>query len=161
MNYLIRALENKDQKGVEEIFDLYWSGDFRKHLSERLQGFLDSAPDTLDQGFKWFVAVEGAEVVGVAALRKAPERMRQYAKTDKVVEFYVVAAKYKGKGIGTALRDKRIEESKRLGYSEAVFFGGTTHQDSWSFHDHSEFKRAGESIAPDGEEGQMWLMELK
>lgn len=139
----IRPLEARDVQAAEKIFDLYWNGEFRRHLSNRLM-----SPD-----FKWIVAEENGEVVGVAASRRAPERMTQYAKTNKVVEFYVAAAKYKGRGIGTALRNARIEEARRDGYKEAVFFSGELHQDSWKFHDDSEFKRVGEAVAPDGEGG--------
>ncbi len=152
-NETIRKLESRDIVEVEKIFDLYWSGDFRHHLSERLK--------TGIQGLKWFVAAENGEVVGVVASREAPERMKQYTKTDKVIEFYVVAAKYQGKGIGTALRNLQVDEAKKEGYQEAVFFSGVTHQDSWGFHDNSEFRRVGVAIAPDGEKGQIWLMDLK
>ena len=154
-NGTIRELEQKDIPAVEQILDLYWVGEFRNHLSERLH-----APPH-DQNFKWYVAEEGGEVVGVAASRKAPERMRQHAKTDSVIEFYVAAAKYRGKGIGTALRHARIQDARREGYTEAVFFSGDTHQDSWPFHDNSDFRRVGEVTSPDGETGQIWLMELK
>lgn len=152
-NGTIRKLEFRDIEEVEKIFDLYWSDDFRGHLSECLK------TDTRD--LKWFTAEENGEIVGVAASREAPERMRQYAKADKVVELYVIAVKYKGKGIGTALRNSRIGAAKKEGYEEAVLFSGDTHQDSWNFHDQSEFKRVGGAVAPNGEKGQIWLMDLK
>jgi L-amino acid N-acyltransferase YncA len=146
----IRTLEQEDIDSVEKIFDMYWSGEFRQHLSRRLPS----------ADLNWIVAEEGNEVVGVAGWREAPERMRQYAKSDRVVEFYVAAARYKGKGIGTALRNARITEARKAGYKEAVFFSGNTHQDSWGFHDNSDFRRMGGAVAPDGEEGQIWLMSL-
>jgi L-amino acid N-acyltransferase YncA len=149
----IRKFEPQDLEAVEEIFDLYWSGDFRDRLSERLK---TEAPE-----FKWIVAEESGEVVGVAASRAAPERMKQYAKADKVVEFYVAAVKYKGKGIGKALREFGLKAARDDGYHEVVFFSGETHQDSWAFHDQSDFKRVGEAVAPGGERGQVWLMGLK
>lgn len=146
----IRALEQKDISAIEDIFDLYWSDDFRSHLSDRLKS------SNLD----WIVAEENGEIVGVAASRKAPVRMREYAQTSNVVEFYVSAAKYKNRGIGTALREERIKQARNDGYKEAVFFSGETHQDSWGFHDRSDFSRAGEFMAPDGENGFIWLMNL-
>ena len=149
----IRKFESRDLEAVEEIFDLYWLGDFRHRLSERLK--------TETPEFNWIVAEENGEVVGVAASRAAPERMKQYATADKVVEFYVAAVKYKGRGIGTALRDFGLKAARDDGYQEAVFFSGETHRDSWSFHDGSEFKRVGEAVAPDGERGHIWSMDLK
>jgi L-amino acid N-acyltransferase YncA len=152
---IIRELNENDLPAVEQILDLYWSGEFRKHLSERLH------IPPVEQNFIWYIAEENGEVVGVAASREAPERMKKYTKTDKVVEFYVAAAKYKGRGIGTALRNMRIEDARKEGYAEAVFFSGDAHQDSWAFHDNSEFRRVGEMISPNGEKGRIWIMDLQ
>ncbi len=156
----IRELKKEDIQAIEEIFDLYWSGEFRKHLSEKVNDFVAQSPVALEQGFKFFVAEENGELVGVAAFRKAPERMREYTTTDNPAEFYVLTVKYKGKGVGTALRAKRLEEVKKLGYTEVVFFSGDTHKDSWGFHDNSDFSKVGASVAPDGESGQIWRMLL-
>ncbi|MEO6536514.1 MAG: GNAT family N-acetyltransferase [Candidatus Paceibacterota bacterium] len=146
----IRQLEPVDSEAVERILDLYWSGEFRNNLSQHL------VTNDLD----WIVAEENDEIVGVAASRKAPERIQEFTKTDNVVEFYISAVKYKGKGIGTALRNARIDKARNKGFKEAVFFSGGTHQDSWDFHDNSEFKRVGDAVAPDGEKGKIWLMDL-
>jgi L-amino acid N-acyltransferase YncA len=148
---IIRKLELKDKEQVENIFDLYWFDEFRDHLSDKI-----FSPE-----MKWIVAEKNNEIVGVAAFRKAPERMREYTTTDQVVEFYISAVKYKGKGVGTLLRNTRINQSRDEGFSEAVFFSGNTHQDSWEFHDNGGFKRVGDSIAPDGEHGKIWLMKLQ
>lgn len=86
--------------------------------------------------------------------------MKQYASTEKVIEFYVAAVKCQGKGIGTALRTRRIEDAQKQGYTEAVFFSGETHKDSWTFHDSSDFKRVSPATAPNGEEGYIWTMLL-
>jgi N-acetylglutamate synthase-like GNAT family acetyltransferase len=123
----IRKLREEDISVVEDILDLYWSGEFRAHLSDRVRL----------SDLQWIVAEENSEIVGVAASRVAPARMRTYAKTDRVVEFYIAAVKYKGRGIGTALRTARIEQARKDGFKEALFFSGYTHQDSWGFHDAS------------------------
>ena len=156
----IRELKKEDVPKVEQIFDLYWSGEFREHLSKRLKDFIESSPDSARQEFKYFVAEENGEVLGVGALRKAPEHMSQYVKTSTPVEFYVLAVKSKGNGVGSALRARRIEEARKLGYTEAVFFSGDTHKDSWKFHDNSDFERVGNATAPNGELGQIWRMLL-
>jgi GNAT superfamily N-acetyltransferase len=154
----IRPLELRDVPQVESIFDLYWSGEFRKHLSERLQGYAAQDPLIVDQGFKYLVADENGEVVGVAALRRAPEHMRQYAVTSNPVEFYIIAVKDRGRGVGTVLRNARIEEAKRLGYTEALLFSGEDRKDAWPFHDNSEFTRVASATAPNGEPGHIWQM---
>ncbi len=156
----IRDVSESDIPEVEAIYDLYWSGDFREKLSRRLREFCYHTPDSIEQGFRYFIAQEGGEVVGVAAFRKVPEHMREYTTTDNAAEFYVSAAKYKGRGIGSALRAERIKEARSAGFQEVVFYSGETHQDSWEFHDNSDFKRVGATTSPDGEEGYVWRMTL-
>jgi L-amino acid N-acyltransferase YncA len=85
--------------------------------------------------------------------------MRQYATTENPVEFYVLASKYEGKGIGTALRNKRIEEAKRLGYTEVIFYSPESHKESWAFHDSSGAERVG-LVSVDGEPGCVWRLVL-
>ncbi len=87
--------------------------------------------------------------------------MKQYAKTNDPIELYILAVKYKRKGIGSALQSKMIEEAKRQGYTEAVAYSGETHQDSWGFHDGLGGERSGPAVAPNGEPGQMWRLDIK
>lgn len=156
----IRPLQKEDVFEVESIFNLYWSGDFLLNLSKRLHSFVSSEPEVREQQFRFFVATEDGKIVGVAAMRTAPEHMRTYVKTANPAEFYVLAVRERGKGIGTALRSERIAVAKQSGYTEAVFFSGETHKDSWGFHDRSDFKRVGMATAPDGESGYIWRMEF-
>lgn len=155
---ITRELMKDDIVAVEAIYDLYWHNDFRERLSQRLNDFVNKTEDCINQDFKYFVAERGGEVVGVAVIRKLPEHMKTYATTNNPAEFYVIAVKYKNQGIGKVLRDTRIEEAKKSGYTEVLFFSGETHTDSWVFHDNSEFKRVGETVAPNGEKGYIWQM---
>lgn len=156
----IRDLQEKDISEVEAIFDLYWSGFFRNNLSSKLRKYIEKDSDLESQKFKFVVVEDDGEVVGVAAFRKVQTNMVEYTTTSNPVEFYVSAVKYKGKGIGTFLRKERIEEAKKLGYTEAVFFSAEDHKDSWNFHDSADFKRIADSVAPDGERGKVWGMML-
>ena len=151
---IIRDFEQKDRKAVEEIFAMYWTDpEFLEKLGEKLERCIQGT-DT--QGFRFFVAEENGEIVGVAGMRRAPDHMKVYATTQNPVEFYVLAAKYKNKGIGQALRLKRMEEAKRLGFTEIVFYSPDSHKESWSFHDKLGFERVGSAVAPDGEPGMIW-----
>src|SRR6185503_9678544 len=98
----IRTLQKEDVPAVEAIYDLYWSDDFRENLSKKLRGFLENDPAIVDQKFTYYVAEENAEVVGVAGFRKAPDHMKDFARTDDPVELYILAVKHKRKGIGKA-----------------------------------------------------------
>ena len=159
-NGTIRELHKDDVEQVQKIFELYWTDDeFLEKLRNRLTQFLGNSPEMIEQGFKYFIAEENGEVVGIAAMRKPPEKMRVYAKTSNPVEFYVLASKYKNRGIGTALRDKRIEEAKKLGCTEVLFYSPESHKESWKFHDSS----GGERICPvaiDDEPGCIWRVLL-
>lgn len=158
---IIRELKKEDVPEVENIYNMYWFGSVKENFLKRLRGYIDQSPEIISQGFKYLAAEENGEVVGVSALRKVQSHMREFTKTNNPAEFYLLAVKYKRKGIGTALRNARIEEAKRLGYTEIIFYSGETHQDSWAFHNNSDFKVVGTMTAPDGEKGQVWRMELK
>lgn len=151
----IRPLQKDDVESVEKIFDLYWSDDFRNHLSNKLKKYFKNDFDLLSQKFKFFIAEENGEVVGVAAIRKISKHMLEYATTNNPAELYVVAVKIRGKGIGSALMLKRIEEAKKEGYKELLLFSGEKHKDSWKFHD-KYFTRIGPATTPNGEAGYIW-----
>lgn len=159
-NGTIRELRKEDVDQVQGIFEMYWTDDgFLEKLKNRLKQFLENSPEMIEQGFKYFVAEENGEVVGISAMRKPPEKMRKYATTSNPVEFYVLASKYENKGIGTALRNRRIEEAKKLGYAEILFYSPESHKESWKFHDSS----GGERICPvsiDDEPGCIWRVLL-
>jgi len=154
---LVRNFKKEDKKQVENIFAMYWTDqEFLKKLSDKLEMCINQTQEYFDGKYRFFVAEKNGEIVGVAGMRSAPAHMKVYAETDNPVEFYVLASKYKGQGIGKALRLKRMEEAKNLNFTEIVFYSPNSHSDSWKFHDKLGFQRLGEVIAPDGEPGQIW-----
>ena len=158
---IIRDFKKEDLKEVETIFAIYWTDPkFLKRLSLKLKMAIDNSPEYVQKKYRFFVAEENGEIVGIAGFRSASEYMKRYAKTSNPVEFYVLASKYKNKGIGEALRLKRIKEAKKLGFTEAVLYSPDSHKDSWGFHDRLGFDRVGNALAPDGEPGQIWRKEL-
>lgn len=156
----IRELRKEDIDQVQGIFRQYWTDDeFLEKLNNRLKQFVEDVSEIVEQGFKYYVAEESGEVVGIAAMRKPPEKVKKYATTSNPVEFYVLASKYEGRGIGTALRNRRIEEAKKLGYTEVVFYSPDSHRESWAFHDSSGAERLGPTSVDD-EPGMVWRMGL-
>ncbi|MFA7193808.1 MAG: GNAT family N-acetyltransferase [Candidatus Paceibacterota bacterium] len=157
----IRKFRNEDKYQVEEIFCMYWNDEgFRKRLLDKLDIFIENNDESKQKQYGFYVAEENGEIVGVAGFRKAPEHMLKYSKTEKPVEFYILGSKYKNRGIGESLRIKRIEEAKRLGFTEIILYSPDSHKDSWSFHDRLGFERVGPDVAPDGEPGMIWRLEL-
>lgn len=158
---IIRDFKKGDKEEVEQIFVLYWTDpEFLKKLSNKLEMCIEQTQEYIDKKYRFFVAEEKGEIVGIAGLRKAPDHMKQYATTNNPAEFYVLGVKYKGKGIGEALRLRRIEEAKKLGFTEIVLYSPNSHKDSWTFHDRLGFERVGSAIAPDGEPGMIWRLTL-
>jgi ribosomal protein S18 acetylase RimI-like enzyme len=154
---IIRDFEKNDTESVEVIFALYWTDPlFLNELSDKLQMAVNNTSECHEQKLKFFVAVEGDEIIGIGGLINAPDYLREHAETDTPAELYILASKYKGKGIGSALREKIIEEAKKLGFTEVLLYSPNSHQESWSFYDKFGSERIGEIVAPDGEPGQVW-----
>ena len=154
---IIRNFQKTDREAVEAIFALYWTDPvFLKELSDKLQIFIDDTQECRQQVLHFFVAEEEGEVIGIGGFMTASDYLREYAKTDNPVEFYILASKHRGRGIGGDLRIKMIEEAKKLGFTEVLFYSPNSHKEPWSFHDSLGSKRLGEVIAPDGEPGQVW-----
>ena len=149
----IRPLQESDVSQVEAIFDMYWHDSFRQSLADKIQLHFGG------QDFKFFVAVEDEEVIGVAGIRKAPERMMHFAKTTNPAEFYMMAVKERGKGVGKQMAIHILEELKSSGYTEALFFSGESHKETWAFYD-KYAERVGEDVAPNGERGFVWRKEI-
>lgn len=157
----MRSVEAEDREQIEAIFDKYWFDSFRDNLSSKLDGYLKSSPEVMEQNFNWLVAEEDGQVIGVMAYRDVPEHMREFTSTSKPVEFYVGAVRERNRGVGTQLLKEELKQVKEKGYTEAIFFSGETHQESWPFHDNSGFVRVAEMEAPNGEKGYVWRLELE
>jgi len=150
----VREFKEHDQEVAEEIFALHWTDpEFLEELSSELRSYIKNAPA---ENRRFFVAEESDEIVGVAGLRELPEYLRPYTVTDKPVELYIIAAKYKRRGIGTKLKTKLTEEAQKLGFAEILLFSPHSHDESWGFHDMLGFERVGEVTPPDDEVGQVW-----
>jgi [ribosomal protein S18]-alanine N-acetyltransferase len=144
---IIRGFQEKDQKAAEEIFALYWTDpEFLKELSDELN----------KNNSSFFVAEENNEILGIVGFKELPDYLKPYALTDRPIEFYVIAVKYKKRGIGESLKIKLIEEARNRGFSEILLYSPHTHDGSWNFHDKLEFERVGEITPPEDEVGQLW-----
>jgi len=159
---IIRDFKKKDGGQAKKIFSTYWNDEvFLRELVENLDSYTRKN-DAYDRNtYRFYVAEEAGEIIGIAGFRKAPQYLRTYADTDNPAEFYVLASKYKKRGIGEALRVKRIEEAKKLGFTEILFYSPETHEDSWGFHDRLGFNRHGLIAGPDGYPGMVWKKLLK
>lgn len=154
---IIRNFRKNDLEAVQKIFALYWNDPvFLKELSQKLEVYINQSKEYLNEKLRFFVAEEKDEVVGVAGFRNAPSYLKAYAKTDNPTELYILAVKYKNKGIGKELKLKRMKEAKNLGFTEAILYSPNSHKESWIFHDKFGFERGPAIIDPDGEPGQIW-----
>lgn len=158
---IIRELNKDDVSAVKDIYELYWSGDFKDNLINRLRGYVENAPEVIQQSFKYFVAENNGEVIGVAGYRNTPLHMIEFTSTAHPAELYILAVKNKGRGLGKMLVDKVKDELVKSKYTEVVLYSGEAHKESWGFYDHSGFERVAESVAPNGERGQIWRMPLR
>lgn len=155
---IIREFQESDQKAVEKLFDLYWTDpEFLKELSSELRLYVKKTSEK-DSGF--FVAEENNEILGIVGFRKLTNYLKPYALTNNPVELYVIAVKYKRKGIGEKLKLKLTEGVRRLGLSEILLYSPNSHNESWDFYEKSGFERVGEITPPDDDIGQVWRKTL-
>lgn len=143
-----REYNKKDEVEVKNIFAQYWTDtEFLNELTEELYAGT----------YKFDVAEKDGEIVGVAGLREAPMHLRSYANTEKPAELYIIASKYKNKGIGNLLGQKIINEAKKLGFTEMVCYSPETHNSSWKFYEKIGFTKHGIIKDPDdGYPGMLW-----
>ncbi|MFZ2522193.1 MAG: GNAT family N-acetyltransferase [Minisyncoccia bacterium] len=116
---------------------------------------INQTPEYISRKYKFFVAEDGDEIVGIAGMRTAPEHMKVYSSTSNPAELYIIASKYKSKGIGNELILKIQNEAKSI-YTELVLYSANSHSDSWGFYDNLNFERVGDALAPNGESGMIW-----
>lgn len=151
---IIREYKENDQRAAEEIFALYWTDpEFLKELADELRSYIESGSQK-DSSF--LVAEENGEIIGTVGFRKLPDYLRPYALTTSPVEFYIIAVKHKGKGVGEKLKLRIIEEIQKLGFSEILLYSPHSHDESWNFHDKFGFDRVGEVTPPEDDPGHLW-----
>ena len=149
---VIREFKEIDRKAVEKIFALYWTDtEFLEELSTALDSYTKGA-----NGFNFLVAEKDGEIIGIASLKKLPDYLRPYSLTNNAIELYVIASKYKRKGIGKKLKLQLIESAQKSGFDEILLFSPKTHDGSWEFHDTFDFERVGEVTPPDDDIGHVW-----
>lgn len=149
----IRNFEQKDKNGAEMIFSMYWTDpEFLQELSDELYKYIHSKCKNC--GF--IVAEEHGEIVGIAGYKELPDYLREFSSTNKPIELYIIASKYKGKGIGKELKFKLMEIARKGGFSEILLFSPESHKESWGFHNTFGFKRVGEVTPPEDDSGQVW-----
>lgn len=143
----IREFTERDRESVEKIFSRYWNDPiFLKELSDALT----------DNPSKFYVAEDKDEIIGIIGYKDVPKYLREFAKTNNPLELYVIASKYKRKGIGKILKSKIIEVAQKEGFSEILLFSPGTHDSSWEFHDTLDFQRMGEVTPPKDDKGYVW-----
>lgn len=153
----IRKLQEHDVRQVEEIFSLYWAdGALRKKFSDKLASFVNNELKAIEQNLLYFVAEQNGEILGSLGFRKAPEPMLLFSTINNVAELYILAVKNRGMGVGRALIEKMLDESRKLGYTEIVLFNSDLHNEARGFYERLHFKRLGPIIASNGDPGEIW-----
>lgn len=144
----IKTYSKGDKASVGSIFTQYWTD----------HEFLDELKKELDSDkYNFFVAEERGEVIGIAGWGKVSNYLSRYASTKKPVELYIIASKYRGKGIGNVLIKKIIEEAKNSGFTEMLCYSPETHNGSWKFYETLGFIKQGIINNPDDNcPGMLW-----
>jgi len=157
---IIRNFQKSDLTQAEEIFALYFTdSEFLREFSSALKICIGKTEENIDEKYKFFVAEDKNEIVGIIGFKNIPDYIKKYAKTDRPTELYIIAVKHKNKGTGGMLMEEVKKEIKKLGYTEILLYSPDTHKESWSFYDASG-ECVGKEIDPDGYTGQIWRIIL-
>lgn len=145
---MIRDYNTKDAGAVKKIFEQYWTDkDFLNELAENLSNN--------ETGF--YVMDDGGSLEGVIGFREINGYLKNYSKTKKPVELYIVAAKTKNKGVGTKLVQKVLEDTKKEGFTEMLCYSPETHDSSWKFYEGLGFTKGGIIVDPEDDcPGMLW-----
>ncbi len=154
----IRNFQKNDLESVKEIFALYWTDpEFIEELLDKLSAYTNQTKECTDEKCRFFIAEKEDEIVGIAGIRNTPDYIQPHTKTNNPTELYIIAVRYKDKGIGKELGLKILEETKNIGFTEIVLYSPNSHKESWGFYNKLGFEDIGEIIAPDdGELGHVW-----
>lgn len=144
-----RKYDKRDFIYIEKICSQYWNDkNFLAEISEKL--------DSSSCNF-YIVENEEKEILGFGGFRDAPIHLRKNIVTKTPAELYIIASKYKNKGVGSFLCEKIIEEAKKLNYTEMLCYSPETHAASWKFYENLGFVKLGIIKDPeDGFPGMLW-----
>lgn len=139
---------NNYKKEVEDIFKTYF--DDPEFLQELDDGLINIK-------YSFYLILENGEVLGVAGIRGVNNFLSDYVLTSNPAELYIIASKYKGKGVGSKLLNYVIEECNKINYTELICYSPETHDSSWKFYQSNGFIKCGIVNDPDdGCPGMVW-----
>lgn len=111
----IRRFDEKDQKAVKGLITKIMTEEFHQEASiyptedlEDIQGSYGGL------GEAFFVATEGAQVIGTAAIKKEDDRIA-------LLRRLFVAPPFRNRRIGLELIDRALQFCEEVGYQEIIF----------------------------------------
>ena len=160
----IRLVEAKDLDSIESIFSDWLTAEETDHYLESVKQSINKSADSIKFNSNFFVAEFGGVVIGVAGYRNPIPKLVRFVSSDRPVELsmlYVASDHRGGKGVGTALLNMIMEQTKKESYQELVIRSSIKFEDSgWGFYDKFPgLKRAGQLTPPESEAvSQIWTM---
>ncbi|MGD8922242.1 MAG: GNAT family N-acetyltransferase [Candidatus Zixiibacteriota bacterium] len=153
MEYSLRPVQEKDCEAVLDIFNHYVENDMAAFSDERVgREFFDSfLEQTKDHPF-YVVGTEDGRLVGWGFARPY-HPARTFQRT--AVLGYFLHREYLGKGIGSKLFDRLVEECKKLGIDNFLVSISSLNTGSIRFHEKrgfvecARFKSVGKKLGKD------------
>jgi GNAT superfamily N-acetyltransferase len=152
----LTELTLEDQLDIKTILSQWiinWEGVITEEVEEDLQIIRDAVEGKNNRTY-WVIR-DYNNIVGIIGLRPLhtpgedwrDDAQREFAQTDNPVgmaNFYI-ARQYRGKGLGTLLMKKLIDNARALGYTELLVRSGPRYSNTggWNFYT-KNFEYAGE-----------------
>lgn len=144
MTFAIMPVGNDDGKEIIDIFNHYIENSFAAFPEHAVPYQLFDQFRKISDGFPFIVARDEANAVLGFAMLRPHSPMTVFSRTAEIS--YFIAPKHTGKGIGTALQERLIQEAKTIGITTILAGISSLNKESLAFHRRSGFTECGRFI---------------
>ncbi|WP_424356734.1 N-acetyltransferase family protein [Methanocella sp. MCL-LM] len=158
MDYQIRPVVNDDKQGIVDIFNYYVENTMAAYPEQKVPPAFFDMLAQMAKGYPFYVAEAAGSVAGYALLRPHSP-MPAFRRSAELTCF--ISPGYTGKGIGTALLDRLVQDARAQGIDTILASVSSANENSINFHlKHGfvrcgTFARAGKKFGKDFDE--VWL----
>lgn len=140
MDYQIRPAVNDDRQGIVDIFNYYVENTMAAYPEQKVPPAFFDMLAQMAKGYPFYVAATAGNIAGYALLRPHSP-MPAFRRSAELTCF--ISPDYTGKGLGTALLDRLVEDARARGIDTILASVSSANEGSINFHMKHDFVRCG------------------